>query len=159
MPAGTKLRYSPRWRALVPGIDLRSTFLCGDRLVVGAAAETFCLDRATGELIWRIETERATSVVTPGGLARIHPDGLLAVHDFGTGEVTLRTWLAPRTTSPASGAVVHVPGLPRLLIVTEGEHHLVAIDLTSGEPRWRHAWGGGAFARRPASRPAAGSPA
>ena len=28
-------------------------------------------------------------------------------------------------------------GLPRLLIVTEGERHLVAIDLTSGEPRWR----------------------
>ncbi|HEY2514765.1 MAG TPA: PQQ-binding-like beta-propeller repeat protein [Polyangiaceae bacterium] len=143
MPAGTKLRYSPRWRALVPGIDLRSTFLCGDRLVVGAAAETFCLDRSTGEVLWRTETERATSVVTPGGLARIHPDGLLAVHDFGTGEVSLRTWLAPRLGGPSSGAVVHVQGLPRLLIVTEGERHLVAVDLTSGEPRWRHAWGSG----------------
>ncbi len=142
MPAGTKLRYTARWRALVPGIDLRATFLCGDRLVVGAAAETFCLDRASGEVIWREPTARAASVVTPGGLARIHADGLLAVHDFGTGEITLRTWLAPRTTGSASGAVVHVQGLPRLLIVTEGEHHLVAIDLTSGEPRWRHAWGG-----------------
>jgi outer membrane protein assembly factor BamB len=141
MPAGTKLRYSTRWRALVPGIDLRATFLCGDRLIVGAAAETFCLDRSTGEVLWRVETERATSVVTPGGLARIHPDGLLAVHDFGSGEITLRTWLAPRTGGPASGAVVHLHGLPRLLIVTEGERHLVAIDLTSGEPRWRYAWG------------------
>jgi outer membrane protein assembly factor BamB len=142
IPAGTKLRYSTRWRALVPGIDLRATFLCGDRLLVGASAETFCLNRTTGDILWRAETERATSVVTPGGLARIHPDGLLAVHDFGTGEVTLRTWLAPRVGGPSSGAVVHVQGLPRLLIVTEGERHLVAIDLTSGEPRWRHAWGG-----------------
>jgi outer membrane protein assembly factor BamB len=141
MPAGTKLRYSPRWRALVPGIDLRATFLCGDRLIVGGAAETFCLQRATGEVMWREPTQRAASVVTPGGLARIHPDGLLAVHDFGTGEVTLRTWLAPRVGGAASGAVVHVQGLPRLLIVTEGERHLVAVDLASGEPRWRHAWG------------------
>jgi hypothetical protein len=34
---------------------------------------------------------------------------------------------------------VNVPGLPRLLILTEGERHLVAIDLASGEPRWRFA--------------------
>jgi outer membrane protein assembly factor BamB len=140
IPAGTKLRYASRWRALVPGIDLRATFLCGDRLVIGAAAETFCLDRATGEVLWRAPTTRANVVVTPGGIARVHADGLLAVHDFGNGEVTLRTWLAPRIGGPPAGAVVHVQGLPRLLIVTEGERHLVAIDLTSGEPRWRHAW-------------------
>jgi outer membrane protein assembly factor BamB len=136
-----RLRYGARWRALVPGIDLRATFLCGDRLVIGAALETFCLDRTTGDVLWRIPTERATSVVTPGGVARLHPDGELCVHDFGTGEVTLRSWLAPRTHGPPAGAVVHVPGLPRLLILTEGERHLVAIDLLSGEPRWRFAWG------------------
>jgi hypothetical protein len=37
--------------------------------------------------------------------------------------------------------VVHLPGLPKLVVVTEGEHHLVAIDLTNGEPRWRWSWG------------------
>ncbi len=141
VPAPARLRYGVRWRALVPGIDLRATFLCGDRLVLGAALETFCLDRTTGDVLWRVPTERATSVVTPGGIARLHPDGELCVHDFGTGEVTLRSWLAPRTHGPPAGAVVHVPGLPRLLILTEGERHLVAIDLLSGEPRWRFAWG------------------
>jgi outer membrane protein assembly factor BamB len=139
--APSRLRYALRWRALVPGIDLRATFLCGDRLVVGGAAETFCLDRSTGEVLWRAPTERATSVVTPLGIARLHADGELAVHDFGTGEVTLRSWLAPRTGGPPAGAVVNIPGLPRLLIVTEGERHLVALDLASGEPRWRFAWG------------------
>ena len=137
----TRLRYSARWRALVPGIDLRSTFLCGDRMIVGGLDETFGLDRATGEVLWRAPTEKATSVVTPGGIARLRADGELSVHDFGTGEVTLRSWLAPRAGGPPAGAVVNVPGLPRLLIVTEGERHLVAIDLTSGEPRWRFAWG------------------
>ncbi|MFO0676340.1 MAG: PQQ-binding-like beta-propeller repeat protein [Polyangiaceae bacterium] len=139
--AAARLRYQSRWRALVPGIDLRSTFLCGDRLVVGAATETFCLARTTGEILWRTPTTKATSVVTPGGIARLHPDGIVEVHDFGTGEVTLRTRLAPRVTGPSTGAVVNVPGLPRLLVLTEGAHHLVALDLTSGEPRWRFSWG------------------
>jgi len=141
VPSPTRLRYGERWRALVPGIDLKATFLCGERFVIGAANETFCLERTTGEVLWRAPTERATSVVTPGGIARLHPDGELCVHDFGTGEVTLRSWLAPRTHGPPAGAVVHVPGLPRLLILTEGDRHLVAIDLLSGEPRWRFAWG------------------
>ncbi len=145
--AAGKLRYVPRWRALVPGIDLRSTFLCGDRIVVGATLETFCLERATGEVIWRVPTVRATSVVTPGGVARLVPDGHLEVHDFGTGEVSLRARIRPRLGGPTGGAVVNAPGLPKLLIVTEGERHLVAIDLASAEPRWRYAWGRGGALR------------
>ncbi len=145
-----RLRYVQRWRALVPGIDLRSTFLCGDRLVIGAAVETFCLDRTSGELLWRKTTGPAASVVTPAGIARIGADGGIALHDFTTGEVTLRTWIAPRLSSPCTGAVVNAPGLPRLLIVTEGERHVVALDLTSGEARWRYTWsrGGRAAALR-----------
>ena len=138
--SGSRLRYASRWRALVPGIDLRATFLCGERLVVGAAQETFCLARATGEVLWRTRTERATSVVTPAGVARILGDGAIQVHDFGTGEITLRAKVAPRLGGPPAGAVVNIPGLPRLLVVTEGDSHLVAIDLASGEARWRFPW-------------------
>ena len=144
----SRLRYAPKWRALVPGIDLRGTFLCGDRLIVGSALEMACLDRQTGRMLWKTPTSRATSVVTPTGVARVAPDGEVSVHDFGTGEVTLRTWVAPRTAGPQAGCVVSAPGLPRLLVVTEGERHLVALDLLSGEPRWRYAWGKTAGALR-----------
>ncbi len=154
LPAG-RLRYASRWRAIVPGIDLRATYLCGDRMIVGAASEMWALDRATGKVLWRVDVTRGTSVVTPGGIARLAPDGTLAVHDFGNGEVTLRTRIAPRVGGPVAGAVVHLPGLPKLVIVTEGEHHLVAIDLTSGEPRWRWSWGG---ARGSGSGPSRGAP-
>lgn len=140
LSTAARLRYSQRWQALVPGIDLRATFLCGDRLVIGAAAETFCLERTTGEVLWRKSTPRAASVVTPAGIARIGGDGAIALHDFATGDVTLRAWIAPRASGPCAGAVVSSSGLPRLLIVTEGERHLVAIDLTSGEARWRYLW-------------------
>ncbi|HEX8795097.1 MAG TPA: PQQ-binding-like beta-propeller repeat protein [Polyangiaceae bacterium] len=139
LPAA-RLRYATRWRAIVPGIDLRATYLCGDRMIVGAASEMWALDRASGRVLWRVDVARGTSVVTPGGIARLASDGTLAVHDFGNGEITLRARIAPRVGGPVSGAVVHLPGLPKLVIVTEGEHHLVAIDLTSGEPRWRWSW-------------------
>ncbi len=145
--AATRLRYVERWRALVPSIDLRATFLCGDRLVVGGATETYCLERTTGTLLWRHPTQRATSVVTPTGIARIAADGAIEVLDFGSGEVSLRTWISPRVGGSSAGAVVSAAGLPRLLVLTEGARHLVAIDLTTGEARWRYAWGRGGTPR------------
>jgi len=53
--------------------------------------------------------------------------------------------LAARVGAAPAGAVIHAPGLPRLLIVSEGERHITAIDLVSGEVRWRHALGRGRF--------------
>ncbi|HLK35617.1 MAG TPA: PQQ-binding-like beta-propeller repeat protein [Polyangiaceae bacterium] len=140
--AGARLRYANRWRAIVPGIDLRATYLCGDRLIVGAATEMWALDRTTGHVLWRVDVPRGTSVVTPAGIARLAGDGVLRIFDFASGESRLRARISPRV-GPVAGAVVHLPGLPKLLVVTEGEHHLVALDLTSGEPRWRWSWGGG----------------
>ncbi|MBX3181722.1 MAG: PQQ-binding-like beta-propeller repeat protein [Polyangiaceae bacterium] len=140
---GGKMRFMPRWVATVPGIDLRATFLCGDRVVVGAARETACIDRATGEMLWRQPTQRAAAVVTPAGLARLHPDGRVDLVSLDDGEVRFRKQLAPRVPSGASGAVVHTPGLPKLLVVAEGERQITALDLVSGEVRWRHT------ARRP----------
>jgi len=139
-PPATRLRYVPTWRAVIPGLDLRATYLCGDRLIVGAPGEIWALDRATGRTIWRSEVARGTSIVTPGGVARLAADGTLTVYDFGTGEPALRAQIVPRLGSVA-GAVVHLPGLPKMIVVTEGEHHLVAVDLASGEPRWRWSWG------------------
>jgi hypothetical protein len=148
----TRLRYAPRWRAIVPGLDLRATYLCGDRLLVGAATEMWALDRQSGRVLWRSDVQRGTSVVTPGGIARLAPDGTFAVYDFGTGERTLRARLAPRAGAPVAGAIVHLPGMPKLAIVTEGEHHLVAVDLTTGEPRWRWSWRSNRGAARTAPR-------
>ncbi len=150
-PAG-RLRYAQRWRGIVPGIDLRATYLCGNRLIVGAATEMWALDRLTGRVLWRTDVTRGSSVVTPEGIARLAPDGTLRVHDFATGAPTLKTRIAPRVGGPVAGAVVHLPGLPKLVIVTEGEHHLVAIDLATGDLRWRWSWGGGRGSSRGAPR-------
>jgi outer membrane protein assembly factor BamB len=149
LPSGlpaSRLRYAARWRAIVPGIDLRATYLCGDRLIVSSATEMWALDRATGRMLWRADIARGTGVVTPDSIARLATDGALRVYDIRTGEVTMRTRIAPRI-GPVAGAVVHLPGLPKLVVVTEGAHHLVAVDLASGEPRWRWSWNGSGSAR------------
>ena len=140
---GGKMRFMPRWVATVPNIDLRATFLCGDRLIVGSERETACIQRTSGTLLWRKGTSRAAAVATPAGLARLHADGLVSMHELDTGEVRFSNRLEPRSGGGASGAVVHTPGLPKLLIVAEGDRRITAIDLISGDVRWRHT------ARRP----------
>lgn len=135
----TRLRFSARWVTAIPSLDLRSTFLCGDVLIAGATREIHCLDRRTGELLWQKPAPRAASVMTPLGLARLLPDGTLNLHEIATGEVAWSTRLAARAGGSAAGAVVSAPGLPRMLIVSEGARHLAAVDLHAGEVRWRYA--------------------
>jgi outer membrane protein assembly factor BamB len=142
---GGKMRFVPRWVATIPNIDLRSTFLCGDRVVVGAAREIACLDRNTGGVLWRAPTARGGSVSTPSGIARIEPDGKIVLRDLESGEVRFAVRVAPRAAGGATGAVVHTPGLPKLLVVAEGDRSITALDLVTGDVRWRHT------GRRPAA--------
>lgn len=132
-----RLRFTESWRAAVPGIDLRSTFLCGDRLIVGALNEIASIERTTGTLLWQQPARRGASIMTPVGLARLSASGSLTVHDYGDGEVTLSMSISPAVGGGVSGAVVNAPGLPHMLLVGEGSRHLAAIDLDSGEIRWR----------------------
>jgi PQQ-like domain len=142
---GAKMRFLPRWAASVPNIDLQATFQCGERLVVGSQREVACLDRRTGQILWRVPAPRAASVVTPLGLVRLAPDGKVVLHDLATGEARFTTHLMPRANGGATGALVSAAGLPKLLVVAEGDRSVAAIDLVSGDVRWRFT------ARRPAN--------
>ena len=135
---GGKMRFLPRWVATVPNIDLKSSFLCGDRMVIGADRETACVHTRTGQIIWRKPTQRAASVVTPSGLARIHPDGRAVVQDLNSGLVRFTARIEPRAGGGATGAVVHSPGLPKLLVLAEGDRRITALDLATGDVRWRY---------------------
>jgi hypothetical protein len=134
---GSKMRFVPRWVATVPNIDLRATYQCGDRILIGSPRETACLERASGQVLWRIATERASSVITPLGLLRMRGDGETSLHDLDHGEVKFTVHLRPRSSGGAAGAVVNAPGLPRLLVLAEGDRSVTALDLVSGDVRWR----------------------
>jgi outer membrane protein assembly factor BamB len=135
---GGKMRFIPRWVAAVPSIDLAATFQCGDRVLVGSQRQTACLDRTTGAVLWRKALPRAACVPTPQGLVRLAPNGEVTLHELERGTVSFTTHVTPRPSGGAVGALVNVPGLPRLLALAEGENAVVAIDLGSGEVRWRH---------------------
>ncbi len=132
------LRFSPRWVAAVPHIDLKSTFLYNDQLIVGSAREIASLSPKTGEIAWSVSSDRAATVPTPAGLIRLHGDGRLRLHDFESGKVRWTTRLKPRAGGGAAGALVNAPGLPLLMLIAEGDRAVTAIDLPSGEVRWRH---------------------
>lgn len=132
------VRFTAKWVAAVPNIDLRSTLLFQDNFIVGSAREMACLDPKSGHVRWRFSTERAATVATPHGIARLSSDGRLRLHAIESGEVKFTTKLTPRSGGGAAGALVSSPGLPRLLLVAEGDRTITAVELQTGEVRWRH---------------------
>ena len=108
--------------------------------------ETACIERASGRVIWRVPTPRAASGRDPARAGAAPPGR----HDRAARSRERRSPLhdhvvPPRAGGGACGAVVHVPGLPKLLVVVEGDRRVTAIDLVSGDVRWRFT------ARRPAN--------
>jgi outer membrane protein assembly factor BamB len=142
--SGVPLRFSPRWTASVPNIDLKSVLVAGDYCLVGALREMACLERQTGDVLWRTSLPRAGTLAIPSGFVRLYPDGKIAVHDVKTGQSRFSLRLVPRAAGGAAGAVVLAEGLPKLITVAEGDRRITAVDLVSGEIRWRYT------ARRPA---------
>lgn len=141
---GVPMRFAARWTASVPNIDLKSIVVSGERFLVGAARETACLDKTTGDVLWRQTLPRAGTLAIPGGFVRLYPDGRLTVHELESGRSKFSLRLVPRANGGAAGAVVLAPGLPKLIVVAEGDRRITAVDLISGEVRWRYT------ARRPA---------
>ncbi len=141
--SGVPLRFSARWTASVPNIDLKSVLVTGDHFLVGALREMACLERHTGDVLWRMPLPRAGTLAIPSGFVRLYPDGRLSVHDIENGQSRFSLRLVPRTAGGAAGAVVLASGLPKLIAVAEGDRRITAVDLVSGEVRWRYT------ARRP----------
>jgi outer membrane protein assembly factor BamB len=135
---GGKMRFSARWVATVPGLDLRATFLCGDSVIVDSSRETACIDRTNGKICWRVPSGPAACTVSPAGLIRFRPDGHLSSVDLVNGMTRFAVQLKPRTGGGAAGSVVYAEGLPRILALTEGDRQISAVDLITGEVRWRH---------------------
>lgn len=149
----TRLRYTARWRAEIEGLDLAGTLLCGDRLIVPGARELHALDRMTGAAVWSVPVPRASTTLAGDALLRQSPRGEVELRAASSGEVLWSTRITPRVGTLCLPHAVTAPGLPRLVVVAEGERRLVALDLRTGEPRWsftaRHA---GTFRMRRAGR-------
>ena len=152
--ARARLRFTLRWTAAVAvSIDLRATFLCGDRIVAGSTREITCLDAATGIPLRRRSAPARSPSMTPQGLGRLDAEGTLRFHNLGDGEVLWSTRLAPRVGTTASGVVVSRTWTAAAVDRQRRSRHLAAIDLHAGEVRWRFkARRGGMFRVRRAGK-------
>ncbi len=134
-----RLRYLERWRAEVEGIDLAGVSLTEDSVIVPGARELAALDRRTGSLLWSHALPRAATTVIGDGILRLNPRGEAELRDTRDGELRWSSKIAPRIGGSPHALAVSIRGLPRVVVIAEGERRLVALDLHTGEARWRFA--------------------
>jgi outer membrane protein assembly factor BamB len=132
-----RLRYTERWSVEIDSLDANSVFLCGERLIVATPKLTLAIARASGEVLWSMATERASSWLVGKCLLRLMPDAGAELLDLETGHAYARTESTLRLHG--SGFALFAGGgeLPPIAIVHEANKRLIAIDLRTGEPRWR----------------------
>ncbi|MFT3923585.1 MAG: PQQ-like beta-propeller repeat protein [Myxococcales bacterium] len=132
-----KLRLSLRWQAEVDGLDASSTFLCGDRLVVATPRSQLALSRENGELLWARQMNASATLMAGTSLLCVSSEGDVALCDLDDGEAYARTRIAPRVGGQISGLFAGGRNAPPVAVITEGRDRLVALDVRTGEPRWR----------------------
>ncbi|MEQ8456384.1 MAG: PQQ-binding-like beta-propeller repeat protein [Sandaracinaceae bacterium] len=151
--APRRLQFERRWESEVEGLDAASTFLCGDRLVVATPRQTVAIGREDGEVLWSQVQPASASFMTGTVLARLASDGHLALSHVDDGETFAEARLAPRTGGPPTGVLVGGRSIPPTAVLAEGRDRLVAVDLRTGELRWRSGGhGASAFTLKRAGR-------
>jgi outer membrane protein assembly factor BamB len=148
----SRLRFQEQWRIEVEGPDLNGIQLCGDMVLVSARGAVLGVDAKSGAVAWRRETDRSevlTQVTGSDGFVRAMSSGQVELIDLFSGVLRWRTELSPRSGgSPVVLVIEHGPQ-PGLVIAAEEDRKIVALDIRSGEPRWRFAASrGGRFGLR-----------
>ena len=148
----SRLTFNERWRIEAEGLDLMGTMLCEGMCLISARGFILGVETESGAVVWRRETDRSESrlaLAGRDGVVRVSPSGLVEMIDIATGVQRWSANLAARSGgSPVVLCVDHGP-VPGVVIVAEEERKLVALDLRTGEPRWRFTVPrGGRFALR-----------
>jgi outer membrane protein assembly factor BamB len=144
-----RMRYIERWHLEAAGLELGSTYLCGDRLLVPTADALLAVDRDSGEMLWRLPepspagppTAVTSVMVGNRGVARVSPGGRVGLLELDSGAEVWSTRVRPTVGRP-TGTTLGSARAPRLIVVAEGaaaERGLVALDALTGEARWRFA--------------------
>ncbi len=135
--APSMLRYTERWSAEIDGLDASAVYLCGDRLIVAAQKLTLALSRVDGQVLWSQPSAGASTMMAGRALVRLLPDGQIELHEIEDGACIARSQITPRAGSGAVGLFAGGSDLPPMAILTEGRSSVVAIDVRTGQPRWR----------------------
>ncbi len=133
------LQFDERWRICLEGLDANSVFMCGDRLVIATQTHVVAVSRDDGKVLWARPGQASTTLMSGSVLIRLSADGEVELCNVEDGEPYCSTQISPRIGGPAVGLMAGGDKLPPIAVLTEGAHRLVAIDVRTGEPRWRFA--------------------
>jgi outer membrane protein assembly factor BamB len=147
------LRFASRWNVVIDGLDATTTFFCGDRLVLSNERRVLALHRDDGQCLWQHEGAAQSAFLADTSVVRLGADGLVEVREIATGELAHRLRLSPRVGGAPMGVFVGGGGIPPIALVAEGRDRLAAVDLRTGELRFRYsARSPGTFRLRRAGR-------
>jgi outer membrane protein assembly factor BamB len=133
------LLFDERWRICLEGLDANSVFMCGDRLVIATQTHVVAVSRDDGEILWARPGQASTTLMAGSVMIRLSAEGDVELCSVDDGEPYCTTQISPRIGGPPVGLMAGGGKIPPVAIVTEGSHRLVAIDVRTGEPRWRFA--------------------
>lgn len=133
------LLFDERWRIGLEGLDANSVFMCGDRLVIATQSHVVAVSREDGEVLWARPGQASTTLMAGSVLIRLSVDGEVDLCDVRDGESYCSTHISPRIGGPPTGLMAGGGKIPPVAVITEGSDRLVAIDVRTGEPRWRFA--------------------
>ena len=133
------LRFEERWKIAIENLDANSIFMCGDRLVIATPSHVIAINRDSGDVIWARPGMAVTTLMAGRILIRVLAEGEVELCDVETGEPYATTRITPRIGGTTTGLMMGGGAFPPVAILTEGSNRLVAIDVRTGEPRWRFA--------------------
>ena len=131
------LLFEERWRICLEGLDANSVFMCGDRLVIATQTHVVAVARDSGKVLWARPGQASTTLMAGSVLIRLSVDGEVELCSVEDGEPYCSTHITPRIGGPPIGLMAGGGNIPPIAVVSEGSHRLVAIDVRTGEPRWR----------------------
>ncbi|MFO0713972.1 MAG: PQQ-binding-like beta-propeller repeat protein [Sandaracinus sp.] len=147
------LRFASRWNVVIDGLDATTTYFCGDRLVLSNERRVLALHRDDGQCLWQHEGPAQSAFLAESTIVRLGADGTVEIREIATGELVHRVRLAPRVGGAPMGVFVGGGNMPPIGLVAEGRDRLAAIDLRTGELRFRYtARSPGTFRLRRAGR-------
>ena len=131
------LQFDERWRICLEGLDANSVFMCGDRLVIATHTHVVAVSRDDGKVLWARPGQATATLMAGSVLIRLSADGEVELCNVEDGEPYCSTHVTPRIGGPPIGMMASGGQMPPVAVITEGSNRLVAIDVRTGEPRWR----------------------
>lgn len=148
--------FKERWRMEAEGLDLSGTLIVGDVGLISARGSILGIELESGTVLWRREIDRGDYRLQSAGrdgFVRVSQSGNVDMMDAQTGVLRWRTTLAPRSGGAPVVLVEDGGPVPATIIVAEEDKNIVALDMRTGEIKWRFAvMRGGRFSLRKQGR-------